>query len=158
MKTIQKPLVFIVEDNEAYAEMIRFQVHKRNYNTIVYHTGEDCLRNLYQIPDIIILDYMLGSMDGLEVLKQVKSINPDIQVIFLSSQEDLNVGINSLKYGAYDYVIKEGASFDSLILALTKITRLKSMLETRSKKKKLLKVAFTCAFLLVVLFLINLMY
>lgn len=158
MKTTQKPLVFIVEDNEAYAEMIRFQVHKRTYNTIVYHTGEDCIRNLYKIPDIIILDYMLGTMDGLEVLKQVKSINPDIQVIFLSSQEDLNVGINSLKYGAYDYVIKEGASFDSLILALTKIVKLKALLENKTKKKKIRKTLLVFSLLLLVVLLINLLY
>jgi len=145
MRNYKNPLVFIVEDNEAYAEMICYNVHKRDYSTEVFHSGEDCIRNLYKNPDVIILDYMLGSIDGLEVLKQVKSINPDIQVIFLSGQEDLNVGINSLKYGAYDYVVKDEASFDNVIITLNKISKLNSILREQLKKKKNISRAVTLA-------------
>lgn len=145
MKNSENPLVFIVEDNVAYAEMIRYNVQAKDCKTEVFHTGEDCIRNLYKNPDIIILDFMLGNIDGLEVLKQVKAINPDIQVIFLSGQDDLNVGINSLKYGAYDYVIKDEASFDNVIITINKISKLNSILKEKTMRVKNRNRAFILA-------------
>lgn len=136
MSQIKKPFIFIVEDNEMYAEMIKFNLDTQNYNSEIFHSGESCLSEIYRNPDIIVLDYMLGSMDGIDVLKQVKSINPDIQVVFLSGQEDLNIGINSLKYGAYDYVIKDESAFPKLLNTLNTIIELNKVVEKKYKFPK----------------------
>lgn len=141
MKKKPSPLVFIVEDNEVYAAMIRYTLESSNYRTEVFISGEDCMQNIYKMPDIVILDYNLLIMTGLDVLKEIKSINPDIYVLFLSAQEDLNVGINSLKYGAYDYVIKDHLAFDNLIIALNKIKKMNQMIEESQRTKKNKKIA-----------------
>jgi len=148
MKTYKKPFVFVVEDNEAYAQMIGFQLEQKRLQVEIYNSGEECLKNLYKNPDIIVLDYMLGTMDGIDVLKQVKGINPDIQVIFLSAQDDILVGINSLKYGAYDYVTKDDDAFLNVSLALTKVLMLKSVLHTETKRSTLKKTVLAMLFLL----------
>lgn len=139
MKNYENPLVFIVEDNEVYAEMIQYNVQKRNFETEIYYSGEACIKNLYKNPDIIILDYMLDKINGLDVLKQVKAINPDIHVIFLSGQDDLNVGIDSLKYGAFDYVLKDAVAFDNVIIALNEISKLTAVLKKQTRLQKFKK-------------------
>jgi DNA-binding response OmpR family regulator len=154
MKSPKKPLVFIVEDNIAYAEMINFYIQESNYDTQVFHSGEQCINNIHQSPDFVILDYMLGNMDGIEVLKQIKAINPDIQVIFLSGQEDINIGINSLKYGAYDYVIKNESAFDRLISTLFKIESLKSIMRKIVWRQKVKKAVLAVASVMVLVTLI----
>ncbi|WP_291275865.1 response regulator [Flavobacterium sp.] len=146
MKTYKKPFVFVVEDNEAYAQMIGFQLEQKRFQVEIFNSGEECLQNLFKSPDIIVLDYMLGSMDGIEVLKQVKAINPDIQVIFLSAQDNILIGINSLKYGAYDYVTKDDDAFLNLSLAITKILMLKSIVNTETQKDVFKKAAIAMLF------------
>ncbi|MEI7801722.1 MAG: response regulator, partial [Bacteroidota bacterium] len=77
---------------------------------------EDCLRNLDLNPDYIILDYNLNSVNtsaanGLEILKKIKEEKPDVFVIFLSGQEKIEIAVDTIKYGAYDYVVKNQSSF-----------------------------------------------
>ena len=132
MKTEKEPLVFIVEDNEAYAEMIRYYVESNGYETRVFHTGGDCLSNMSQKPDILILDFMLGKMNGLEVLKLVKELDQNVKVIFLSAQDDIQVGIDSLKQGAYDYVMKDDFAFGNVIVGLNRICKARAA-ESRTK-------------------------
>ncbi|ABG60128.1 response regulator [Cytophaga hutchinsonii] len=149
MRKYINPRVFVVEDNTTYAQMIGYQLEQKRNTVDIFHSGEECLNQLYKNPDIIVLDYMLGTMDGIEVLKQVKSINPDIQVIFLSAQDDIQVGINSLKYGAFDYVIKDDDAHLNVSLAITKILMLKSMVITETKRSKLKRFAIASLFVLV---------
>jgi DNA-binding response OmpR family regulator len=149
MRKYVNPTVFVVEDNATYAQMIGYQLEQKRNTVTIFHSGEECLNQLYKNPDIIVLDYMLGSMDGIEVLKQVKSINPDIQVIFLSAQDDIHVGINSLKYGAFDYVMKDDDAHLNVSLAITKILMLKSMVKTETKRSSIKKIAFASLLVLI---------
>lgn len=154
MKTYKKPYVFVVEDNEAYAQMIGFHLEQKRFQVEIFNSGEECLKNLFRNPDIIVLDYMLGTMDGIDVLKQVKAINPDIQVIFLSAQDDILVGINSLKYGAFDYVTKDDDAFLNVSLAITKVLMLKSVVHTETKKTTFKKTAAVMLFAVAVISII----
>jgi DNA-binding NtrC family response regulator len=76
-----------------------------------FGTGESCLKKLDQKPDIVVLDYFLNSQDqhamnGMQVLERIKLNYPDVYVIMLSGQDNMQVAVNSMKYGAFDYVIK----------------------------------------------------
>jgi len=83
-----------------------------------FDNGEDCLKHINGKPDIMVLDYILnddkhpGAMDGIKVLKEVKKIDErDIVVIMLSGQDKLQVAIDSIKNGAYEYVAKSESAF-----------------------------------------------
>lgn len=99
--------IFVVEDDEWYNRLLVHTLSLNpDYEIQSFTTGEACLANLHQEPDIITLDYRLPDMKGLEVLKQVKEINEDIQIILISEQDDIEVVVSLLRHGAYDYIIK----------------------------------------------------
>jgi DNA-binding NtrC family response regulator len=104
----EKPFqVFVVEDNEWYNHLL---VHNLSLNpdfhVVSFQNGKDCLDNLDKGPDLITLDYRLPDMSGIDVLRRIKKENPDIQVILISEQADINVVVELLKEGAYDYIVK----------------------------------------------------
>ena len=99
--------IFVVEDDEWYNRLLVHTLSLNpDYEIRSFTTGKDCLANLHQQPDIITLDYRLPDMKGLEVLKQIKEINEDIQIILISEQDDIEVVVTLLRHGAYDYIVK----------------------------------------------------
>jgi len=100
-------LVFIVDDEVAISRLLTYWVKdKWGYKTEVFGNGEDVVKNLHLKPDLILLDIMLPGLDGLEVLKRVKQYDEDLPVIILSAQSRIEVALESLRYGAYDYFPK----------------------------------------------------
>lgn len=133
--------IFIVEDDKFYANLVRETLKKSSFeNVIIFETGESFIDNLFRNPDVVILDYSLGNTNGLDLLKKIKSVNPDIQVIFLSGQEEMNVAINSLKYGAFDYLEKGEESLDRLVFILNRIVQ-HNKFTAESKSFKIFKKA-----------------
>jgi DNA-binding NtrC family response regulator len=104
----EKPFkIFVVEDDEWYNRLLVHTLSLNpDYEIQSFINGKDCLANLHQQPDIITLDYRLPDMKGLEVLKQIKEINEDIQIILISEQIDIDVVVTLLQHGAYDYIVK----------------------------------------------------
>ncbi|HEX7585934.1 MAG TPA: sigma-54 dependent transcriptional regulator [Prolixibacteraceae bacterium] len=99
--------IFVVEDDEWYNRLLVHTLSLNpDYEIQSFTTGKDCLANLHQEPDIITLDYRLPDMKGLEVLKQIKEINEDIDIILISEQDDIEVVVTLLRLGAYDYIVK----------------------------------------------------
>ncbi len=99
--------IFVVEDDEWYNRLLVHTLSLNpDYEIQSFTTGKDCLANLYQEPDVITLDYRLPDMKGLEVLKQIKEINEDIQIILISEQDDIEVVVTLLQNGAFDYIVK----------------------------------------------------
>jgi two-component system response regulator AtoC len=99
--------IFVVEDDEWYSRLLVHTLSLNpDYEIQSFSTGKECLANLHQEPDIITLDYRLPDMKGLEVLKQIKEINEDIQIILISEQDDIEVVVTLLQSGAFDYIVK----------------------------------------------------
>ncbi len=145
-----QPNIFIVEDDKIFQELLKQKLNSLNAGPIeVFQSGEECLNSIYKNPKIVLLDYNLGNMDGLEVLKRIKSYNPDIHVILLSGQEKLEVAINTLKYGAYDYVIKNEVTFKRIEQLIGRITKLEKLIKENEQYKKtrnLVLAGFACVF------------
>jgi two-component system response regulator AtoC len=99
--------IFVVEDDEWYSRLLVHTLSLNpDYEIQSFGNGKDCLSNLHQEPDVITLDYRLPDMKGIEVLQQIKEINEDIQIILISEQDDIEVVVNLLRLGAYDYIVK----------------------------------------------------
>ena len=105
---IEKPLkIFIVEDDEWFNRMLVHDLSLNpDYEVESFTTGKECLKNLYRNPDVVTLDYRLPDMQGLEILKKIKAENDEIQVIVVSEQDEIEVVVELLKFGAYDYIVK----------------------------------------------------
>ncbi|MCC6371729.1 MAG: response regulator, partial [Bacteroidia bacterium] len=99
--------VFITDDDVFSLNIYEQYLLNMGFNDIhLFQSGVDCLNSLHQNPDIILLDYNMDVMNGFEVIEKVKRYNPNIFIVMISGQENINTAIQVLKYGAFDYIIK----------------------------------------------------
>jgi two-component system, NtrC family, response regulator AtoC len=100
-------LIFIVDDEQAISKLLSYWAKdKWKYQVDTFATAEDALRNLGKKPDVILLDIMLPGMDGIETLKRIKQTEEDLPVLMLSAQGSIEVAVEALRYGAFDYFTK----------------------------------------------------
>jgi DNA-binding NtrC family response regulator len=120
---------FIVDDDIFCANVYQQYLKNMNYHDITYFSnGNDCLINLNQNPDIIFLDHNMEDITGFEVLKKIKRYNPNIYVVMVSGQENIKTAVDALKYGAFDYVIKDNNVCHKMALVIEKIIKVKEQL------------------------------
>lgn len=135
--------VFIVEDNIMYAEAIKQALKNDGYELRVYHSGREFLDDLFREPNIVILDYALPDVTGLDLLKRTKERYSKAIAIIVSGQEDVNVVVDAYHHGARHYIIKnENAlidlrnavkNFASTVRLTEEVELLREELEDRSK-------------------------
>jgi two-component system, OmpR family, response regulator len=127
MMNEKKILLFLVDDDVLFLKSLQIDFSQNTESAIqTFITGELCIESLSQNPDVIVLDYYLNSVDknainGLETLDRIKSINPAIPVIILSSQDKIDVAVNCMKHQAFDYIIKSETAFLRLQKTITTI-------------------------------------
>jgi len=127
MSNDKKILLFLVDDDPLFLKSLEIEFSEHTDSAIkTFATGEECLKNIDQNPDIIILDYYLNSIeqkaiDGLETLDKIKNVSKEIPVIMLSSQDKIDVAVNCMKHEAYDYIVKSETAFLRLQKAITTI-------------------------------------
>ena len=125
--------VFVVDDDQFtlswYAQYI---ANQGNYDVTSFDNSLACLNNLTQEPHIIFLDHRMDNLSGLDVLRKIKRFNPNIYVVFISGQEDIQVAVNALKLGAFDYIIKGDGDLQKIADVLKRIADIQSLLQNRS--------------------------
>jgi two-component system OmpR family response regulator len=133
MTTETKIKLFLVDDDAVFLKSLEFEfLNHADFIIETFSTGERCLEKIAEHPDVIILDYHLDGiekdvMNGIETLDKIKSMNPDIPVIMLSSQDKIEVAINCMHHRAFDYVVKSETAFMRLQRIITTIFRYKKM-------------------------------
>ena len=104
---MSQPLIYIVDDEPAVAQVVSHWVTNRwGYTGKVFTTGKQALDEMGELPDLVLLDIMLPEMDGIEVLKQIKAQYPEMPVIMLSAQAQVDTAVETLRIGASDYFSK----------------------------------------------------
>lgn len=137
--------IFLVDDNTFSLHLYQEHLRKEGYNNLhLFEDGTSFLNKLSDMPKIVILDHGLPDINGLEVLRRIKRMDPNIYVIMLSSQEDLMVAVDSLKYGAFDYIMKDTNELEKLSEVLQRIERFDEILN--QQKPKLIKRLFSAIF------------
>jgi DNA-binding NtrC family response regulator len=117
MTNKKKSLLFLVDDDALFLKSLEIELSQNSEVSVkTFATGELCLENISQHPDIVILDYYLDSVDpnaknGIETLDKIKSSNPMIEVIMLSSQDKIEVAVDCMKHKAFDYIVKSETAF-----------------------------------------------
>ncbi|NWJ49958.1 MAG: response regulator [Bacteroidetes bacterium] len=133
MKREDKIKLFLVDDDILFLRLLEndFLEHA-DFVIETYATGELCLENLSHNPDVIILDYYLdgiekNAINGIETLDKIKSLNPNIPVVMLSSQDKIDIAISCMHHMAYDYVVKSETAFVRLQKIITSIFQYKKL-------------------------------
>lgn len=146
METQDQFKIFIVDDDIFCANVYeQYLLTTLNYTDITcYSNGNDCLNNLHLNPDIIFLDHNMEDITGFEVLKKIKRYNPNIYVVMISGQENMKTAIDALKYGAFDYVIKNKEVCEKIGQIIHKIIKVKEELAKSDPSiiKRLLSIIF----------------
>jgi DNA-binding NtrC family response regulator len=118
-----------------------------------FYSGEDTINNLYRNPDIIIQDFLLDGMNGIDVLKKAKDQNPNIEFIFLSGQDNIDVAINTMKYGAYDYIVKDQMALKKMVAKINKIQSVNKLVQTNKRYRTGVVVFFAVLVVVIVVIL-----
>jgi DNA-binding NtrC family response regulator len=103
----KKIKVLVVDNETEFASTLAERLRLRKIETESVYSGEGALTVLSSfIPDVIILDLEMPDMSGLNVLSEVKAIDPTIEVILLTGHGSFEAGITGMELGAFDYIIK----------------------------------------------------
>ena len=103
-----KVRVFVVDDDPTFSKLLEHELKQANCNNYkLFASGEECLANLKYKPKLILLDFTLGGLNGLDVLKQIKEKIPKTDVIMLTGLEDEAVKEKCLAEGASNYILKD---------------------------------------------------
>ncbi|MGZ5244256.1 MAG: sigma-54-dependent transcriptional regulator [Bacteroidia bacterium] len=136
--------VFVLEDDSLYGRALLHGLQNEELLDITLFTnGGDFLNRLTENPDIVVADFNLPDISGIEILKRVKVYNPDIKRIIISGQEDVKVVVQAYKNGAQDYIVKNEsaiielknaiANFSSNVNLRKEVDELKSLIVDRAK-------------------------
>jgi DNA-binding NtrC family response regulator len=107
--------VLLVDDEAAYVDVLANRLGKRGFEVKKAYTSPEALLILRtQQFDVAVLDLKMPDMDGIEVLKIAKQVNPDLQVIMLTGHGSAAACEQGLALGAFDYMMKP-CEFDSLV-------------------------------------------
>jgi len=122
MKTVNNLKIFCVDD-ELFTLQLSEQVLKNlEYTDVsIFQNGSDCLAHLNENPDVVFLDYNMSGLNGLDVLKEIKKYNPSIYVVMLSAQTNKEITLETIDYGAFTFMKKEGNLHDNLASIMDKI-------------------------------------
>ena len=137
---MQKLSILIVEDGQSQREMLRDFLRSEGHTVTEAENGEVGIKTvLHGHFDLVLLDYKMPGMDGMEVLKEIKRINPEIDVIIITAYGTIETAVEAMKAGAIDYITKPVELEELLILADRVAERRQLIQENRILKEELSK-------------------
>ena len=110
--------ILIVDDEERVVKSIKGVLEDEGFGVTTAKSGEEALNIFRQEePQVTLLDIWMPGMDGIEVLKRMKSISPDCQVIMISGHATISTAMAAVKFGAFDFIAKP-LSLDVLLMTV----------------------------------------
>ncbi|MGR3173085.1 MAG: sigma-54-dependent transcriptional regulator [Candidatus Scalindua sp.] len=130
--------ILVVDDEVKACELLKRLLKKNEYDVIISHNGEDAIEKVKNDkPDAMLLDVRMPGMDGIEVLKRVRKIDPLLPVILVTAYGNIGNAVQAVKLGAYDYLTKP-VDNDKIAVALRNaLNELQLKRETRMLRSNL---------------------
>ncbi len=120
-----RPLALVVEDEAALLTMLRYNLEKQGFRVEEAGDGQEALTRLAELtPDIVLLDWMLPSMSGIEVCRQIRRrpATRDLPVIMVTARTEDGDAVRGLNTGADDYITKP-FNIDALVARMRALLR-----------------------------------
>lgn len=103
-KTIR---LLLVDDEEAYVDVLANRLSRRGFDVTKTYSGTQALQAMRGREfDVVVLDLKMEDMDGIEVLKVLKRMDPKMQVIMLTGHGSETAARQGIEFGAFDYLMK----------------------------------------------------
>lgn len=138
--TLSLPTILLIDDEESQLLSLKSFLTRRNYKILTASNGKDgfdVVRN--NTVDIVLTDFRMPEWDGYEVLKQIKKLNPEIDVVIMTAFGSVEDAVNIMKAGAYDYITKP-IDLDELENLLGRITEKRTLIyENKQLKEQLIE-------------------
>jgi len=97
----------LVDDEKDFLETLCKRLTKRKLDVTSANSGREAIAKIQEFPvDVVVLDVRMPGMNGIETLKEIKKIKPSVEVIMLTAHADVQVAIEGMELGAFDYLMK----------------------------------------------------
>ncbi len=101
------PRILVVDDEKVIVELLREFLSAKGYEVYTATDGLVALQRVKEVkPHVVLLDIIMPGLGGIDVLKEIKRIDPDIGVVMATAVVDEELAKRTLQLGAYDYIIK----------------------------------------------------
>jgi DNA-binding NtrC family response regulator len=126
--------ILLVDDEKDFVEMLSLRLQESGEKVTPAHDGRMALELLKKENiDVVILDIKMPGMDGIQVLKEIKTRHPLVEVILLTGHGTAETAVEGMRLGAFDYLMKP-ADFDELSAKLNGARQKKEAQEERIRK------------------------
>jgi len=99
--------ILVVDDERMIRWSIQQALSKDGHSVTAVETGEEAVAQASdEMPDLVFLDITLPGIDGVEVLRRLKAIEPSVSVVMVTATDDVKTAVEAMRLGAYDYVSK----------------------------------------------------
>ncbi|MFC2186179.1 sigma-54-dependent transcriptional regulator [Fulvivirgaceae bacterium LMO-SS25] len=130
--------VLVIDDDPAFNKMLSHFLERNNFQVVSAHSANTALLEIERESfDLVLTDFRLPGMDGLELIKTIKSRKPELPVILITNYADVRTAVNSIKFGAFEFVSKPLIPDEFLVIvnkALSKQSEVK--IESTQEPKK----------------------
>jgi len=126
--------VLIVDDEKDFVEIFSLRLQEQGEKVSTAYSGREALKVLELVAiDVVILDIRMPGMDGIDTLKQIKSLYPLVEVILLTGHGSTETAVEGMKLGAFDYLMKP-ADFEEIKIKLENARKRKDEQEERIRQ------------------------
>lgn len=99
--------ILLVDDEKTMVKYLSKRLIKRGFDISVAYNGFDAVEKVKESEfDVVLLDVLMPGMDGIETLREIKKLKPMAEVIMLTGHASVEVGIEGMKSGAFNYIMK----------------------------------------------------
>ncbi|CAK8712196.1 MAG: DNA-binding transcriptional response regulator, NtrC family [Candidatus Electronema aureum] len=104
---MEQAKILVVDDEQAATRNLQHILSKEGYEVISTQSGQNALKLIEQHAlDLVLTDLRMPNVDGMEILRRVKEVSPDSEVIMITGYATVSSAVSAMKMGAYHYVIK----------------------------------------------------
>ena len=128
--------ILIVEDDVAFCTMLKTFLEKKEYQVVTAFSGNEAVAKIKEDTfDVVLADVRLPDRDGITLLEEILRSNQNTQVIIMTGYAEINMAVNAIKQGAFDYVSKP-FNPDTILQTIEKALNSRGAVETKPQKKE----------------------